>query len=79
MIRWLAQVPITIPPISIPEDAEEIVQTVRDNPTLAAILLGVALLTLGLFVWGMMKQVIKAALFGGVLSAIAWFWYFNVR
>lgn len=65
--------------VTIPERAEEIVNQVKENPTLAAILLGVGLLTLAVFVWGMLKQVIKAAVFGGILSAIAWFWYFNVR
>jgi hypothetical protein len=79
MFPFLASVPITIPPITIPERAEEIVDTVKANPTLAAILIGVGLLTLAVFVWGMMKQVFKAAIFGGLLSAAAWFWYFNIR
>jgi len=74
-----AQVDITIPPITIPERAEAIVTTVKENPTLAAILLVVGLLTIALFFWGMMKQMFKAAIFGGVLSAIVWFWYFNIR
>ncbi len=79
LLLRFAQVEITIPPITIPERAEEIVETVKDNPTLAAILLVVGLLTIGLFLWGMMKQVMKAAIFGGLLSAIVWFWYFNIR
>ena len=37
------------------------------------------MLTAAVFVWGIMKQAIKAAIFGGVLSVAAWFWYFNVR
>jgi hypothetical protein len=75
----LAQVPITIPPITIPERAEEIVEQVKANPELAAILIGVGVLTAFVFVWGLMKHIVKAAVFGGVLSAIAWFWYFNIR
>lgn len=70
----LAQIPITVP-----ENAQEIVDQVKANPTLAAILLGIGLLTLAVFVWGMMKQVMKAAVFAGLLSAVAWFWYFNIR
>lgn len=79
MRSLLAQVPITIPPITIPERAEEIVEQVKANPVLASILIGVGILTAGVFVWGMLKQVIKAAVFGGILSAAAWFWYFNIR
>ena len=79
MFLRFAGVPITIPPITIPERAEEIVDTVKANPVLAAVLIGVGVLTLAVFVWGMMKQAVKAAIFGGVLSAVAWFWYFNIR
>jgi hypothetical protein len=79
MFLLFARVPITIPPITIPERAEEIVDTVKANPVLASVLIGVGVLTLAVFVWGMMKQVVKAAIFGGVLSAVAWFWYFNIR
>jgi hypothetical protein len=32
-----------------------------------------------LFVWGIMKHAIKAAIIGGILSVGAWFWYFNIR
>jgi hypothetical protein len=74
MLHLFAQIPITVP-----ERAEEIVDKVKANPTLLAILIGVGVLTAAVFVWGIMKQAIKAAIFGGVLSAAAWFWYFNVR
>ena len=67
------------PPITIPERAEEIVETVKANPKLLAVLIGVGVLTAALFVWGIMKQAIKAVIFGGLLSAAAWFWYFNIR
>lgn len=71
---FLAQIPITVP-----ENAQEVVDQVKANPTLAALLLGIGLLTLALFFWGLMKQMFKAALFGGLLSVAAWYWYFNVR
>lgn len=71
--------PILQIPITIPENAEEIVDTVKANPVLAAVLIGVGLLTAFVFVWGIMKQAMKAAVFGGLLSAAAWYWYFNIR
>ncbi|WKZ82504.1 MAG: hypothetical protein QY307_10540 [Acidimicrobiia bacterium] len=74
MLHLLAQIPVTIP-----ENAEEIIDQVKENPVLAAILLGVGLLTAFVFVWGITKQAFKAAIFGGLLSAAAWYWYFNVR
>ena len=64
---------------TLPDSAGEIVDTVKANPALLAVLIGVGVLTAILFFWGIMKQGIKAALFGGVLSAAAWFWYFNIR
>jgi hypothetical protein len=70
----LAQIPITVP-----ENVDEIVETAKAHPVLAATLIGVGLLTAALFVWGIMKQAIKAAIFGGILSAAAWYWYFNIR
>ncbi|HAX82721.1 MAG TPA: hypothetical protein DCY40_09155 [Actinobacteria bacterium] len=66
-------------PITIPENAGEIVETVKANPQLLAILIGIGVLTAALFVWGIMKHAIKAVIFGGVLSVGAWFWYFNIR
>ena len=69
----LAQIP------TIPEIAGQIVDQVKANPQLLAILIGVGVLTAMLFVWGIMKHAIKAAIFGGILSVAAWFWYFNIR
>ena len=65
-------------PDDVRQRADEIVGTVRENPTLAAVLAVIGVLTLVLFLWGIVKQVIKAAIVGGVLSAGAWYWYFNV-
>ncbi|OFW64637.1 MAG: hypothetical protein A2135_03905 [Actinobacteria bacterium RBG_16_67_15] len=69
----LAQIP------TIPEIAGQIVDQVKANPQLLAILIGVGVLTAVLFVWGIMKHAIKAAIIGGILSVGAWFWYFNIR
>lgn len=66
-------------PITIPENAGEIVDTVKANPVLLAVLIGVGVLTAFLFVWGIMKSAIKAVIFGGLLSVGAWIWYFNIR
>jgi hypothetical protein len=67
----------------IPEDvrvrADEIIETVKADPTLLAILVVVGVLTLGIFLWGITKQVFKAALFAGLASAGTWYWYFNIR
>lgn len=71
---FLAQIPITIP-----ENAGEIVDRVKADPVLAAFLIGVGLLTAAIFVWGIMKQAIKAAIFAGLASVGVWYWYFNVR
>ena len=64
---------------TIPENAGEIVDTVKANPVLLAMLIGVGVITAFVFLWGIMKQGIKAAIFGGVLSVGAWYWYFNIR
>lgn len=74
MLPILFQVPLTIP-----ENAGEIVDKVKANPLLAAILVGVGVLTLAIFMWGIMKHVMRAALFGGILSVLVWYWYFNIR
>jgi hypothetical protein len=74
MLNTLAQIQVTIP-----EDPQQIVDQVKANPTLLAILVGVGVLTAIVFFWGLVKQTFKAAIFGGTLSVLAWVWYFNVR
>ena len=74
MPTFLAQIPD-----GVPERAGEIVDKVKADPALAALLIGVGVLTAALFVWGMFKQVFKAAIFGGLLSVATWYWYFNIR
>jgi hypothetical protein len=73
MRALFAQIP------TIPDNAGEIVDTVKANPVLLAVLIGVGVLTAIIFFWGIMKQGIKAAIFGGLLSVGAWYWYFNIR
>lgn len=61
------------------DKVDEVSETVRSNPELAAILLVIGVLTAVIFFWGVFKQAIKAAVIGGLLSAGAWYWYFNVK
>lgn len=69
--------------LQVPEDirdrADEIIDTVKADPTLLAILIGVGVLTAAIFVWGIARQFFKAALFAGLASAGIWYWYFNIR
>jgi len=74
-IAWLA----AQLPGDVSERAGEIADQVKENPTLAAILLGIGVLAVVVFVWGIAKQAFKAAFLAAVLGAGAWFWYFNVR
>ncbi len=78
MLRLLLQVDELVPE-DVRERADEIIDTVKADPTLLAILLAVGVATLALFVWGMTKQVFKAAIFAGLASAGVWYWYFNIR
>jgi hypothetical protein len=78
MLRLLMQTEELIPE-DVRERADEIIDTVKADPTLLAILVVVGILTLGIFLWGITKQVFKAALFAGLASAGIWYWYFNIR
>ncbi|MDX1689861.1 MAG: hypothetical protein R3290_02435 [Acidimicrobiia bacterium] len=67
----------------VPDDLRdrvgEVADTVEANPTLLAILVAIGAVTLMIFLWGVVKQVLKAAVIGGILSAGAWYWYFNLQ
>jgi hypothetical protein len=63
----------------VPERVGEVLDAAKEDPVLAGILLAIGVATLAIFLWGLVKQVFKAAIFGGVASAIVWFWYFDVR
>lgn len=63
----------------VPEQVGEVIEAAKADPVLAGVLVAVGLATLGVFFWGVTKQLFKAALFGGISSAVVWFWYFNIR
>lgn len=63
----------------LPENTGELVDQVKANPVLLGVLIVIGLLTAFLFFWGIVKQTIKVALFAGILSVGAWYWYFNIR
>ena len=48
------------------------------NPVLTVILIGVGVLAVVIFLWGLVKSAFKAAFFAGVIGAAAWYWYFNI-
>ncbi|MFH1103820.1 MAG: hypothetical protein V1757_02585 [Actinomycetota bacterium] len=74
MITMFAQIPD-----DLPELAGQIVDQVKANPVLLAMLIGVGVITAIVFLWGIVKQAFKAAIFAGLLSVGAWYWYFNIR
>jgi len=78
MLRLLMQADELVPE-DVRDRADEIIDSVKADPTLLAVLVAVGVATLALFVWGLTKQVFKAALFAGLASAGVWYWYFNVR
>jgi hypothetical protein len=63
----------------VPEQVGDVIEAAKADPVLAGVLVAVGLATLGIFFWGIVKQVFKAAFFAGLASAVVWFWYFNIR
>jgi hypothetical protein len=63
----------------LPENVQEGIETVKANPVLLRILIGVGAFTALVFVLGIIKHAFKAAFLGAVLSVAAWIWYFNIR
>jgi hypothetical protein len=63
----------------VPEQVGEVIDAAKEDPVLAGILVAVGFATLGIFFWGLVKQLFKAAFFAGSASAGVWFWYFNIR
>lgn len=80
MLYWL-QVPDTLVERGeeFLEQGREALETVKAEPALLAILIGIGVLTAAIFVWGLFKHALKAAVIGGLLSFGAWYWYFNIR
>lgn len=78
IIRVLGHVADQIPD-DLAERAGELVEQVKANPVLLGILVVIGVITAVIFLFGVVKQSIKALLVGGALSAAAWFWFFNLR
>ena len=55
-----------------------LLESASANPVLSAILIGVGVLAVVIFLFGIVKSAFKAAFFAGVIGAAAWYWYFNV-
>ncbi|MCJ7726912.1 MAG: hypothetical protein MUP76_11075 [Acidimicrobiia bacterium] len=64
---------------TIVEQGKELVEAAKADPVLLAVLIGVGVITLGIFFWGISKQLFKAAIVAGLLSVGVWYWYFNIR
>jgi len=83
VIRFLFQ---TVPeqivdriPTDLRDRADEVIDEVQANPALLAVLIAVGVVSGLIFLWGVVKQFFKAALFAALASAGAWYWYFNIR
>ena len=63
----------------LPGEIKQGIETVKANPTLMWVLVGIGALTALIFVFGIIRHAIKAAVIGAVLSVAAWIWYFNIR
>lgn len=61
------------------ETVNQIVEAAKADPVLLAVLIGVGIITLAIFFWGIAKQLFKAAIVAGLLSAGVWYWYFNIH
>jgi hypothetical protein len=66
-------------PVEVGEQVDGVFEAAKADPVLAGVLIAAGVATLGLFVWGVFKQVLKTALLAGAASAGIWFWYFNLR
>ncbi len=56
---------------------EEFLDVASTNPALTGILLVVGLIAVAGFFYGVVKSAFKAALFFGIVAAVAWYWFFN--
>lgn len=63
----------------VPERVGDVIDAAKADPVLAGALVAAGLATLGIFFWGIVKQVFKAAIFAGLASAGIWYWYFNIK
>ncbi len=63
----------------VPDQVDEVIEAAKADPVLAGALIAAGVATLMIFVWGLTKQLFKAALFAGFSSAGIWYWYFNIK
>lgn len=77
MLRLLYQTGVLLD--QLPEEIQQGIETVKANPTLMWTLVGIGAFTALIFVFGIIKHAIKAAVIGAVLSVAAWIWFFNIR
>lgn len=54
-----------------------LLESASADPALLAVLAIVGGLAVLVFVWGVVKSAMKAALFAAVVGAAAWYWFFN--
>jgi hypothetical protein len=66
-------------PDQVKDKASQLVEQVRANPVLMWVLVAVGAVAALVFVVGVIKHAFKSAILAGVLSAGAWYWYFNIR
>jgi hypothetical protein len=59
--------------------AGEITEQVRANPELQRLLIGAGIATAAIFVFGIFRHAVRAAVIGGILCVAVWLWYFNIR
>jgi len=70
---------LVVVPEDVVEQGKEILDAAKADPVLLAVLIGVGVLTAGIFFWGITKQLFKAAIVAGLLSVGVWYWYFNIH
>jgi len=70
---------LVVVPEDVVEQGKEILEAAKADPVLLAVLIGVGVLTAGIFFWGITKQLFKAAIVAGLLSVGVWYWYFNIH
>jgi len=59
---------LVVVPEDVVEQGKEILDAAKADPVLLAVLIGVGVLTAGIFFWGITKQLFKAAIVAGLLS-----------
>ena len=55
-----------------------LLESASANPVLSVILIGIGVLAVAIFLYGIVKSAFKAAFFAAVVGGAAWYWYFNI-